>query len=95
MRPVQPSHAPCDCPRCQAEAEFSPLGFGIFTPDESQDEAVAIHVIPGNDIAVHVLNDEGDCACNPAIDEEADGLLYMHNAFDQRELFLQGFRKVS
>lgn len=89
------THEPCDCPRCKQEAELSPLGYGVFSPDDSQDEVIGHHVIPGNDIHQHVLDDEGSCACHPYVDEEADGLLYHHHAFDGREAFIHRTRKPS
>jgi hypothetical protein len=89
------THAPCDCPRCQYEAENSPLGYGVFTPDDSQDEVIACHVVPGNDISTHTLDDEGSCGCHPYVDAEADTLLYHHFAFDGREAIIHGTRKPS
>jgi hypothetical protein len=89
------THAQCDCPRCKFEAETSPLGFSVFSPDDDKSDAVGHHVVPGNDIAVHTLDDEGSCACRPSIDDEADGLLYMHKSFDGREAIYLGLRKPS
>lgn len=87
------SHEQCDCPRCKYETEQNPLGWGVFSPDEQQDDVIAHHVVPGNDISTHVLDDEGSCACHPFIDEEADGLLYHHYSFDGREAIIYGSRK--
>jgi hypothetical protein len=89
------SHQQCSCPRCKAEAEQCPLGWGVFTPDETQFDIVATHVVPGNDMHTHELDDEGSCACRPHVDDEADGLLWFHQAFDGREAYQRGQRLTS
>jgi hypothetical protein len=73
----------------------SELGWSLFEPCEEQDEVVAIHAIPTNDIYTHQMLDSGQCACNPQLDEEADGLFFIHRAFDGREEILNGRRKPS
>ncbi len=86
------SHEPCPCPSCVAQQRYNPLSWIVLTPS-AETELLAIHVIPDDDTAKHEINDEGNCACNPAIDDQADDLLYVHNAFDRRENYARGFLK--
>lgn len=88
-------HQECSCPRCTLEKEMCPLGWAVFTPDETQYTVVASHVVPGNDTHTHELNDEGDCACRPRVDDEAEGLLWFHHAFDGREAYNMGLRQLN
>lgn len=87
-------HEPCDCPNCQHMASFNPLAWGTLHPNPDS-ELLAVHAIPGNDIHIHDLNDDARCACNPWVDEEAEDLLIVHNAFDGREDFIRNLRKPS
>jgi hypothetical protein len=45
------------------------------------------HIYPTNDIKPH-NTDDGECWCNPTIDEEDN--LVIHNAMDQREQYEEG-----
>ena len=45
------------------------------------------HVVPCNDTREHDNNHEGDCWCNPKIQEQENAAwVIVHNALDGREL---------
>lgn len=46
------------------------------------------HVYPLNDILEHITDGPG-CPCNPRIEVIGARLLYIHNAWDNREMFEQ------
>jgi hypothetical protein len=48
--------------------------------DESVD---GWHVIPLNDLKEHECS--ADCWCEPTLDDEAEGLVYVHHSLDSRE----------
>lgn len=84
----------CTCGNCSSED--NPLGWIVLTPSPAlQVQSEAVHAVPDNDVHPHGLDDDGQCACKPWLDDEADGLLWVHNAFDGREAFARGFRKPS
>lgn len=87
------SHEECDCPNCVQQAD-NPLAWVVFNPTE-QSVRVAIHAVPNHDIGGHALNDEANCACNPWIDDEAEGLVIVHRSYDGREDFERKLRKPS
>lgn len=87
-------HEECDCANCVAQKQFNPLAWAIYHPGELV-EAVAVHAVPDNDIHMHRLADDGQCPCNPWIDEEQNDLFFVHRAFDGREAFARGERKLS
>ena len=41
------------------------------------------HVIPLNDLKEHECSE--DCWCGPTLDDESDGLVYVHHSLDGRE----------
>ena len=47
-----------------------------------------IHVYPVNDKQEHITDGPG-CPCDPVIEIEGAVLLYIHNAFDYREIIEQ------
>ena len=48
------------------------------------DESVGDwHVIPLNDLKEHECS--ADCWCEPTLDDEAEGLVYVHHSLDGRE----------
>lgn len=69
-----------------------PLAWVLCTPADL-DSDLAIHAVPDNDTKGHLLDANGKCWCAPWIDEEADDLIFVHNAHDQRESFSLGLRK--
>lgn len=91
------SHQPCDCSDCAAEAQTgNPLGWIVLTPHITLDvQAEAIHAVPDNDTALHLLNEDGECSCHPWIDDEAESLVWVHRAFDGREEYAHGLRKLN
>jgi hypothetical protein len=91
------SHQQCDCPDCcQEQQSGNPLGWIVLTPHITLNAtAEAIHAIPDNDTAKHLLDEDGQCACHPWIDDEADSLVYVHQAFDGREDYARGLRRLN
>lgn len=60
--------------------------------DRTTSRLVAVEVIPVNDIAQHVSNE--DCACIPECKSDADGVpMLIHAAFDGRELSEAGSKE--
>jgi hypothetical protein len=47
-----------------------------------------IHVYPLNDLWEHIVDGPG-CPCEPRIEVSGAALLYVHNAFDHREIVEQ------
>ena len=47
-----------------------------------------IHVYPVNDLREHITDEPG-CLCDPEIRVEGATLIYIHNAFDHREIVEQ------
>jgi hypothetical protein len=50
-----------------------------------------IHVYPLNDLHEHVTDGPG-CPCEPRVDVEGATLIYIHNAFDHREIVEEAVR---
>jgi hypothetical protein len=79
---------------CLVCTGLSPLGWLVCEPKDL-DSDIAIHVIPENDIWEHLLDADGKCWCDPGIDDQADELIFWHNAQDERESFVRGLRLPS
>lgn len=47
-----------------------------------------VHVYPLDDLQEHITDGPG-CPCDPSITVDGDHLLYVHNAFDHREIVEQ------
>lgn len=56
--------------------------------DEDNSENGDIHVYPLDDLWEHIT-DGPDCPCDPQIQVEGATLIYVHNAFDHREIVEQ------
>jgi hypothetical protein len=50
-----------------------------------------IHVYPLNDLQEHVVDGPG-CPCEPRIEVEGAVLIYIHNAWDHREIVEEAIR---
>ena len=57
------------------------------TTARNGDRFRRIHVIPVDDLKPHI--ESSDCQCDPIEKVEAEGIIYVHNAFDGRELVEQ------
>lgn len=53
----------------------------------------ALHVMPINDLKEHISSPE--CWCNPTVDDEYVGTLFIHHSADGREEFEEGRRQPS
>lgn len=53
----------------------------------------ALHVMPLNDLQEHIPFPE--CWCNPTVDDEYHGTVYIHHSADGREAFEEGRRQPS
>jgi hypothetical protein len=51
-------------------------------------DAGDIHVFPLDDLQEHMTDGPG-CSCDPCIEIEGDTIIYVHNAFDHREIVEQ------
>lgn len=52
------------------------------------------HVTPRDDLYVHVLDSKGSCWCCPERDDDdPEGTIYVHNAYDCREQYEDGRRQ--
>ena len=49
-------------------------------------EGETVYVLPINDLREHQENAEGECWCNPRIEQEEDGRVVVHNPADGREI---------
>lgn len=58
-----------------------------------KEDPTNIHVIPLYDLKEHIALPE--CWCNPTIDEEYSGTVYVHHSADGREAFEEGTRLPS
>jgi hypothetical protein len=47
-----------------------------------------VHVYPTMDLKEHIVDGPG-CPCNPHIEVEGGALIYVHNAWDCREIIEQ------
>lgn len=47
-----------------------------------------VHVYPLNDLCEHITDGLG-CPCEPRVEIEGAALIYVHNAFDHREIVEQ------
>jgi hypothetical protein len=47
-----------------------------------------VHVYPLNDLQEHITDGPG-CPCGPRVELEGSSLIYVHNAFDHREIVEQ------
>lgn len=70
----------------KAKEEDCGLDWAVFEEDNGET-----HVIPLNDTKEH--DHCIHCACSPFIDEEENEII--HNSYDGREAFEEGFRRVS
>lgn len=55
------------------------------------DAKTIVHVVPDDDLALHVLDGTLCLCCPKPSPQGADGLLVTHNAWDMREDFEQEF----
>lgn len=52
------------------------------------DNPDAVHVVPRNDTRDHnICHGEHECWCNPAIEDEGERPIVIHNAADGREAY--------
>lgn len=51
------------------------------------------HIAPIGDIYPHELNASGECWCCPTLDYECFDPTYVHNSYDRREDYEEGWRK--
>jgi hypothetical protein len=81
---------PMDWEEDEPEREANPPGEMSNQWATVQDGPSIWHVIPLCDTRNHQWQ---ECWCNPDVTEKPDGLIYEHNAGDERDQYEQGKRK--
>lgn len=50
------------------------------------------HITPKDDLYKHIIDAKGSCWCKPYLDPTDDDTTYVHNAYDRREDYENGYR---